>query len=290
MSKINYPIIFTHVPRSGGTTLNEIFKNNFPSDAQFEFEIEDYHGTTQESLKIFEKMSFEEKNKFLFLTGHINFGLHKYYENPCTYITFFRNPISRILSYYEIISKNPKHFLYRTVKDNNLSIESFLRLKLSTEFDNSQIRQISGIKGVRPGKCDEYMFEKAKENLEKFYPVFGLTEMYDESLLLLRKHLKLPNPYYILLNKGKNVIKNEIAQEIKEVIYETNALDMRFYEYALNKFNNSIKELGDVFQQEVIEFRKKNDMLRKIKVGNIPVGIPLWNYYAKKKYQRNIKN
>jgi hypothetical protein len=283
MNKINYPIIFTHVPRSGGITLNGIFKNNFPLSQQLEFEIADYYGTTQIPLALFDKMPQAEKDKFLFLTGHINFGLHEYYEQPCTYLTFFRNPISRIASYYGIISNNEKHYLYKTVNDNRLDINSFLKLKLSAEFDNAQVRQISGIKGVKPGKCNEEMLEKAIDNLEKYYPVFGLTDKYDESLLVLSKYYNFPTPYYSIQNQGRNSKDIKITQEVKDTIRETNHLDIKFHEYALRRFETLTAQYGESFNEDVIRFKKNNDLLKKLKIGNLSLGVMIRNYYIRNK-------
>lgn len=285
MSNIHYPIIFTHVPRTGGTTLNKIFKNNFSTHDQFEFEI-NHNGTAQDSLVLFDKMTAEDKERFLFLNGHINFGIHKYYNQSCTYTTLFRNPINRILSYYHLILIESKHFLHKTIIKNRINLTDLLTSKISIEFNNAQVRQLSG----ETGKCNEFTLEKAIENLEKFYPVFGLTERYDESLVLLSKYFNFLPPYYVLLNKGKNQNTFKVTEKIKQTIYETNQLDIKFYEYAVKKFQKLVDLQGSDFNNDVDKFKKINNFLRKIEIGDLPIGINCWNSYIKYKSKLKRKN
>lgn len=283
MKNIDFPIIFTHIPRTGGTTFQEILKNNFPLSQQFNFKVNE-SGTTQESLALFHKMTTEDREKFTFLTGHINFGIHEYYNNPCTYITLIRNPVSRIVSYYHLILADKRHFLHDTIIKNRMTLNELLISRISTEFNNAQVRQLSG----ETGKCNESTLEKAIENLEKFYPVFGLTERYNESMVLLSKYFDFPFPYYLLLNEGKNKQISKITEEAKEVIYETNSLDIKLYKYATNRFQNLIDLQGADFVSDVTKFEKNNNFLRKVKINNSYFGISLWNFYArniKKKYK-----
>ncbi|KQO31332.1 hypothetical protein ASF10_22095 [Flavobacterium sp. Leaf82] len=277
----NSSLIFTHVPRSGGITLNSILKNNFPSDKQYSFYIEEFQGSGEKSLNKFVSLPIEEKKKIILLNGHTNFGLHEFYDTPCTYTTLFRDPVTRIPSYYNYILKHNIHYLHNMVIKNRMTLKDVLDSKISIEFDNGQVRQISGFKDVKYGKCDSLMLEKAIENLEKHFPVFGLTEKFDESLMLFQKYFNFKSPYYTVLNES--LIKNPSppSQETIKYITDSNYLDVQFYEYALEKFKKLITDYGDNFENDLKNFTKKNDRLNNLKIGKKHFGVQLWQAYVR---------
>ena len=272
MSKINFPIIFTHVPRSGGITLNSIFKAHFLKYKYFDFYVNESQGNVEKSMKEFEVLSPQQKKKLIFLTGHINWGIHEYYTNQCTYITLFRNPVTRIISYYNYVLKNSSHFLHNTIIQNNIKLKNLLEANISIEFDNMQVRQISGIKNIKCGNCEAYMLEKAIDNLDKYYPVFGINEMFDHSLLLFKKYFGFTEPFYRILNYSKVKEVKVISDEIVEIIKKTNYLDIKFYEYAKNKFDQIISNY-DGIDYEVIDFQRKNNFIKEIRIGDFYYGL-----------------
>lgn len=290
MSKINYPVIFTHVPRSGGITLNSILRNNFPASRQFAFYITEHKGSGKKALSDFEALPDKEKKKLQLLTGHMDFGLHRYYDTPCTYLTLFRNPVSRILSYYTYIVKSDIHYLHNTVVRNRMQLKDILEAKISIEFDNAQVRQISGIQGVKCGQCTPAMLEKAKENLDKYYPIFGITEKFNESLVLLKKYFDFPAPYYTSLNKSKSKEPVKASDETVQAIKESNYLDMQFYEYARQKFSRMMENYGEGFEEQVHSFNRKNKTISKFRIGSYDYGVKAWQLYTKASVYRKHRS
>src|SRR5436853_3070408 len=110
----NYPIIFTHIPRSGGTTLARILEQQYRSDEQFFFYVRQKGGNTDEALAEFAGLLDERRKKLKLLFGHTSYGIHAGYENY-TYITMLRNPVERAISYYYYIITQPGHYLHDMV-------------------------------------------------------------------------------------------------------------------------------------------------------------------------------
>ena len=92
----------------------------------------------------------------------------------------------------------------------------------------------------------------AKYNSEIYYSVIGLTEKMNSSLSLLEK--KLPNYFYNFLNlylkntvnEKMNPKKKSISMRARIKLEKKLQLDMEFYEFVQQRFNNEIKRLNIV--------------------------------------------
>ncbi|MGF9947290.1 sulfotransferase family 2 domain-containing protein, partial [Priestia megaterium] len=148
-----------------------------------------------------------------------------------TYFTMMRNPIERVISLYYFLKTYPGY--YRENMEN-MSFEDYI--DWDPQAKNGQIQQICGIHS-------QIGLEKAKENLKTF-KVVGITEMFNESLLLLKDKLGWNDIAY----KRKNVTKSrpllqEVPTEIIKKIKKNNQLDIELYEFAKSDL---IKQLSDL--------------------------------------------
>ena len=277
-----YPIIFTHVPRSAGTSLITILGREYPADEQFYFYVREKFGNTDEALEEFRRLPEERRRRLKLLQGHVGFGLHTHFERY-TYITLFREPVSRIVSYYFYILKQPGHYLHNIVLANQMRLEDFVTSGLSTEFDNIQTRQISGVAGVPYGRCTEKMLETAKLNLLRHYAVVGLTERFDETALLMKRHFGWHYPLYTRRHVIKNKpVREQIPEGTVRLIEQTNSLDVALYRFAKKRFDGLIAEQDDSFREEMGRFKKYNAWMTRLshpRVGD--VGIAAWRLYLK---------
>ena len=71
--------------------------------------------------------------------------------------------------------------MHRKVTTERIGVEDFIRL--TPRRQNLQCSLIAGIKNE--GTCDERVLEKAKENLERSFGVVGISERFEESLMLM---------------------------------------------------------------------------------------------------------
>ena len=78
--------------------------------------------------------------------GHLNFGVHQYLNKEFEYLTFVRNPINRIVSFYNFVSRTQGHRLHESA--TNLSLTEFLNSVDDPDISNGQISRISGIRGT----------------------------------------------------------------------------------------------------------------------------------------------
>ena len=281
-----FPIIFTHVPRSAGTTLITILEREYGSDRQFYFYVREKFGTTSDAMEEFMSLAEEKRRRLKVLQGHMSFGLHRYYDQH-TYIALFREPVERTISYYYYIIKQPAHYLHSIVLGNRMGLEEFIKSGLSTEFDNILTRQISGVEGVPYGKCTAKMLETAKLNLVRQYAVAGLTERFDETVILMKQLFGWRYPLYTKRNVQNNKpVKEKIPEATIRLIEQTNALDIELYRFAKKKFVQLVAEQDGSFHDELNNLKKYNSWLQRPRVGE--AGITLWSLYLS--LNRQIRN
>src|SRR6202007_15669 len=116
--------------------------------------------------------------------GHMPFGIHRRLPQPSTYITFLRDPVERVISAY-FFARNyllhPKHAWI-----SKLSLEEYVKVSPN---HNVQCKYISGrpFKGdFHAGDCGADTLELAKENLDRYFSLVGLTEQFEEGLAILK--------------------------------------------------------------------------------------------------------
>jgi hypothetical protein len=103
--------------------------------------------------------------------------------------------------------------------------------------------------------------EIAKRNLDEHFVVVGLSERFDESLLLLRKALGWKNIYYVKRNVTKNrPSKQQLPRETISLIEKHYDLDIQLYEHARQRFEETIREQGAGFESELKSFRRNNKL------------------------------
>lgn len=251
-------LIFLHTPKAAGSTLNTIIDRQFLPSVIFKINNSD----VQKSINEFKNIVEEKRIKIRCLMGHMPFGLHRYLPQPSIYVTLLRNPIDRVISHYYFVLRNPNHYLYEKVTSNNMSLKDYVSSAISPELTNGQTRLISGVERVDSINGDEFVsadiLEIAKKNLQDYF-VVGLSEKFDESLILFKRILGWKNIFYIKRNvTDRRPSINEIDEETIKTIIEYNKLDIDLYIFAEQIFENFLKGQGASFNKQVEHFRLLN--------------------------------
>ena len=109
--------------------------------------------------------------------------------------------------------------------------------------------------------CSEQMLKIAKDNIDKHFPVVGLTERFDESLLLIKRQLGWRTCFYSTMNiTDKKQQKKEYDQSDLDAVRDANQMDLKLYEFAQKRLQEQIDELGSEFEKELIAVRKHNSI------------------------------
>lgn len=224
-------LIFLHIPKTAGTSLREVFTNNYPPA-----KVALCYGRDEIEGKL--KQALADEKEMIF--GHIDFKQLERAGDFSEYhlLTFLRHPVARTISHYLHFLNNQGHG-HRELKEGGF--EAFLD---SPYAQNWQCQVLAGLKReeealTQPG----LLYEKALANFEKLHWV-GITERYAESLISLKHFLKLAK----LPQKEKNTtpsvpLKKELLKKFEKEILERNAEDLKLYQHAQARLDQQLEKV-----------------------------------------------
>jgi hypothetical protein len=209
-------IIFLHIPKTGGSTFQFILENSFGISACH---------TNHTKRKNFNQADFDFAKKVFpvlrSIAGHNLIDPLKLSVADPFYITFVREPVARVFSYYQ------EYYQDSVRKGNNLmTFEETMRT--NEDCENLHVKMMAG----------ERNLDKAKRFLEKCAFV-GLTEKFDLSLHILKRL----TPYKLNLNYKKRRVSPDYAikkslendSRMVEIAGKYNKLDIELYSFAVNE-------------------------------------------------------
>ncbi|WP_353150145.1 sulfotransferase family 2 domain-containing protein [Chryseobacterium sp.] len=249
------PLIFLHFPRTGGYTFHDILKQCFSSENVYSI-----YGTKEGVVPKYYEDAFlqkseQEKKMYKYIHGHAHFGLHEFY-NEYTYYTLLRNPIKRIISMYGVALKDKSHYLHDIILQNKFTLSDLLYKDVTPEFNNGMTRML----GKRQnGICSEEMFNQALYNFEHYFPVFGITERFLESVALMNIAYGSKVRFF---HKQLNTKMTDLShlmedKDLIDLIMEKNKYDIKLYEYGVAKFE-------DLIHQNILKLEKELDCIEKL--------------------------
>jgi hypothetical protein len=134
------------------------------------------------------------------------------------------------------------------------------------------------------GFTSSEIIARARENIQNHFLVVGLTEHFDESLILMKRRLgwrKLPFYYrrHVASNRPPS---SEVSLETKELIKDHNRLDLQLYKEAQAAFERDVAAMGRSFAIEVRLFRLLNRWYQRY------VGLRSWAGDISRSLRRKI--
>jgi hypothetical protein len=239
-------LIFLHLPKCGGTTLNRIIEWEYDPLRIFSID------------PIFFLWSYQKLNrwpatrlaKMQVLKGHMPFGIHRKLPQPFTYITFLRDPVERVISAYYFAKNYRLHPQHRWI--SKLTLEEYVR---QSPNHNVQTKYLSGrafVGDYHAGDCTEEMLASAKENLVRHFSLVGLTERFDEGLAILKIIFGWQISKYAKFNVTKTRLKKtSLPPSTVDLIKERNRFDVALYDYGAPLFNETRARYGDEVQKQI---------------------------------------
>ena len=226
-------LIFLHIPKTAGTTLNRIIEWQY---SPFEiFTMDPYRiRATPERLKTLPE---GRRRRLRVVRGHMFYGLHQCLPQGAAYMTMLRDPVARVMSAYYFILRRPLNPLHRKVKKERLSIEDCIRL--FPQRHNLQCRLIAGVKDAS-STGDGRLLDMAKEHLTKSFSVVGICERFEESLMLMATTFDWEIPFYKNCKVSK--ARPQIGPGTVEMIRDHNRLDVELYEFGKGLFQESLQK------------------------------------------------
>ncbi len=253
-SPSNDTLIFIHLYKTGGTTLNRIIEWEYKMSKICSVEPTWW----QWSYQRIRRWSPGRLGKMEVFKGHMPFGLHRLIPRPANYITVLREPIERAISDYYFARRFKPHRHHRA--SLQLSLEEFF---LQKHEHNLQSRILAGPNSheLFPSTCDADTLAAAKDNLARRFIVVGLTERFDETLALLKARLGWEVRRYRSFRVADNrVAQHQIADKTLALIHEKERFDIALYDYATLLFEKAIAAHREAVEAMLPSIRSAKEM------------------------------
>lgn len=242
--KTDEAIIFLHVPKSAGTTLNRLIEWEYPLLAMYTVDPVLFRWSRERLWRLPKR----RLKRFRVFKGHMKFGLHEVLPQPATYITVLRDPIDRMISAFYFMHTYKLHPNYWKFRREGWTLEDFVKRWPKA---NLQTKMIAGTDYDAP--CTAEILRKAKDNLQ-YFSVLGLTERFEESLAIMKMRfgwkLESYSSFNITRTRPK---KRDLPQSTLDLIAERNRFDIELYECVAKNFDQAINqnavEVGRVVQE-----------------------------------------
>ena len=247
-------VIFLHIPKTAGSTLRSVINRQYPHDRIVYL----YRPRLEETVQACEQIPPETWRNARFVLGHIGFSVHRYLPGPCTYVTMLREPIERIVSYYYYILRQPEHFLYEPVR--RMTLKEFAASDVSHKIADGQTKYLCDLDAK---EATPQSLEMAKDHLAKHFAVVGITERFDEGLILLKRSIGWRMPFYDKENvTRKRVAVRDVADDVVEVIRQRNPLDLELYAWVRERYQRTVEQAGWSLKAELAAFQALNGVYR----------------------------
>jgi len=227
-------IVFIHIPKTAGTSFRKLLDSHYPGKALLPlYEPYPYQPEVLARLK-------KRARQAAAAIGHVPFGIDRQLGVEAGYVTFLREPVQRVISYYRHNQRHANARFHQQIKDG-MTLADILRSGIDPEFNNNMTRMISGV-GDNSLLLDQAILEQAMENIERRFLYVGLTEHFDQSVNQLgaclgwRSATLFKSP---ALNRAPDRQSLSLDEETLGLIRHYNNLDLALYEHVQQQFEFS---------------------------------------------------
>ncbi|WP_282134446.1 sulfotransferase family 2 domain-containing protein [Seonamhaeicola maritimus] len=233
------PVIFDHLPKCGGSSINKFLSDSFPEKYSFKI-----GKPVLDSVEKFKNIPESKRRKIKLVYGHLANELFDFAHPDSIRVTVFRDPIDRIVSHYYYAKNNKGHYLHQRINIDNIGLDEYCYLNLSHELENWYVTHFSGLNiqeiKMNPAKSIDLAYNKI---IEKFH-LIGFQNDISSFIEELRNIAKIPNQFkneVVNITEGRKSIKDIDQFSIKRILNK-NDLDVELFEklYSLRKLNNVI--------------------------------------------------
>jgi len=240
-------LIFLHVPKAGGTTLHKIIARQYASAAVLRCDMQ-LPGARED----LERAARPGTRGPACVAGHLPYGVHTLLPGPCCYASMLRDPVTRFLSKYYYLRKRPGLVERLAIDPARLdSIESFLAVQQERGALNFQTRLLCGDIDLRHAQgpyppLPANALAAAQAHITDCFPVLGLLERFEESVLLMARAHHWRRVWFTPRNTNRQrPATDEVPDMVRRRIEEENAQDCRLYRFAEERLRRQVHAVGE---------------------------------------------
>jgi hypothetical protein len=251
-------IRFLHIPKTAGVSFSRLL-SRFYKGEQFLFK-----GKTVEDLERYHKLDGAKRARIVFFTGHSPLITGEQEIDSIPTITMLRNPVERAKSYCQHVREGKSVELVERFPPDKFDLDEFLSSG-DRQLQNLHARYLLGnIHYDIPDEDLDVLVGRAIDILVHRIKCFGIVEHFDESLLLFRRELGWPWPFYRRYNT-KNLSKLlSFSEDHLAELRKLNYIDIQIYEAARKIFVGQIQENSDYLQDNLEQFRSRQNLYARV--------------------------
>lgn len=247
-------LVFVHVPKTAGTTFQTVLSRVFQGATTCPV----YPGWEVARPGV---LARPWDSKIALVGGHFPYGLHAdpdmkpLLSEKVDYITFFREPVARVVSHFNHVryAGEPGH---REIVAEYPTIEKFIEHPWAR---NVQTNYLLGF-GLQFDDDPEAAIRAGKAVLRSRFKVVGLSERFDESLILCAEAFGWELPAYAPANRAADRARalrvEDLDESVVARIRAANRCDLALYQYAQTLFDKRRARVPD-FQAKLDRYRAR---------------------------------
>jgi hypothetical protein len=247
-----------HIPKTAGISFYDCLERLYPGE-HFLFSPD-----TAADLIRYRNLDPARRRRITLFGGHTPRTIGEEEIDGLPVITMLRNPVSRVKSFCQHIRDGKSAVLRDRYPPEIFDLDRFLDSGMD-RLENLQTRLLLGRGNFRtftyPDGPPDRLAEAALAVLTDDLICFGLTELFEESLMLFRRRLKWGWPEYQRLNPRNEANLLNFEKRHIEKIRRLNAVDLQVYRAAASVFQSRWRSSGAAM--DLIFFRLRRRLVRK---------------------------
>jgi hypothetical protein len=238
--------LFLHVPKTAGSSIRTLISQNYRAANTIGFSGE------PGPIEWYRNSPAAFRQQYALVHGHFPYGLHSGIDD-FRYFTFLRNPVARHFSDFDFLKRYAPHPMHAEILEGRVTLQDWAMIfDRHPIYRNRITRFISGVGDA--GAPDEAALISAQQHICNDFAFVGLTERFDESVLVLAKRLGWRSAFYLTKNVTEG--RSQPTPAMQATAAKGLDLDIRLYAFAIERFAQLPELRSPAFSAALEEFRK----------------------------------